>query len=84
MESRSFGSFLGQTLTRRSHAFWSIFRARQQSSSTRALLVVAWIAQFVCHSIEGKRPSFLTDMEYLLIGPIWTLRKLYTRRGWGT
>jgi uncharacterized membrane protein YGL010W len=48
------------------------------------VFVVAWIAQFIGHNIEGKRPSFLTDMVYLLVGPIWTLRKLYTRMGWAT
>ena len=48
------------------------------------VFVVAWVAQFIGHNIEGKRPSFLTDMVYLLVGPIWTLRKLYTRLGWGT
>jgi uncharacterized membrane protein YGL010W len=48
------------------------------------VFVVAWIAQFIGHKIEGKRPSFLTDMVYLLVGPIWTLRKLYARLGWGT
>jgi uncharacterized membrane protein YGL010W len=46
--------------------------------------VVAWVVQFIGHNIEGKRPSFLTDMVYLLVGPIWTLRKLYTRMGWST
>ena len=48
------------------------------------VFVVAWIAQFIGHNIEGKRPSFLTDLVYLLVGPMWTLRKLYTRLGWGT
>jgi uncharacterized membrane protein YGL010W len=48
------------------------------------VFVVAWVAQFIGHNIEGKRPSFLTDLVYLLVGPIWTLRKLYTRLGWGT
>ena len=48
------------------------------------VFVVAWIAQFIGHNIEGKRPSFLTDLVYLLIGPIWTLRKVYTRLGWAT
>jgi uncharacterized membrane protein YGL010W len=48
------------------------------------VFVVAWIAQFIGHHIEGKRPSFFTDLVYLLVGPMWTLRKLYTRLGWGT
>ncbi|QNL49473.1 DUF962 domain-containing protein [Olivibacter sp. SDN3] len=35
------------------------------------IFVVAWIGQFVGHKIEGKKPSFLTDVKFLLIGPIW-------------
>jgi uncharacterized membrane protein YGL010W len=49
--------------------------------SAVAVFVVAWILQFVGHKIEGKRPSFLTDLVYLLVGPLWTLRKLYYRLG---
>ncbi|MFC4726739.1 DUF962 domain-containing protein [Coralloluteibacterium thermophilus] len=47
-----------------------------------AVFVVAWIGQFVGHRIEGRRPSFFTDLTYLLIGPLWTLSKLYRRLGW--
>lgn len=47
-----------------------------------AVFVVAWIGQFIGHKIEGKRPSFFTDLSYLLIGPLWTLDKLYKRLGW--
>ena len=48
------------------------------------VFVVAWIAQFVGHSklYEGKRPSFFTDLRYLLIGPAWILSKLYRKLGW--
>ena len=61
-----------------------------QSLGTRGLLVtaiivfvVAWIAQFVGHSrlYEGKKPSFFTDLRYLLIGPAWVLSKLYRKLG---
>ena len=45
------------------------------------VFVVAWIAQFIGHKIEGKRPSFLTDLVYLLVGPLWTLNKLYRKVG---
>lgn len=48
-----------------------------------AVFVLAWIAQFIGHKIEGKRPSFLTDLVYLLVGPAWTLNKLYRRVGIG-
>ena len=47
-----------------------------------AVFVVAWVAQFVGHQIEGKRPSFLTDLVYLLIGPLWLMSKLFRRIGW--
>ena len=48
------------------------------------VFVVAWIGQFIGHSklYEGKKPSFLTDLTYLLIGPIWVLAKFYRRMGW--
>ena len=46
-----------------------------------AVFVAAWIAQFVGHKIEGKKPSFLTDIAYLLIGPAWIVAKLMRRAG---
>jgi uncharacterized membrane protein YGL010W len=46
-----------------------------------AVFVLAWIAQFVGHRIEGRRPSFLTDVAYLLIGPAWLVAKLLRRLG---
>ena len=46
------------------------------------VFVVAWIGQFIGHHIEGRRPSFLTDLTYLLIGPVWVLNKLYRKLGW--
>lgn len=47
------------------------------------VFVVAWIAQFVGHSklFEGRKPSFLTDLRYLLVGPAWVLAKGYRRLG---
>jgi len=46
------------------------------------VFVLAWIGQFVGHMIEGKRPSFFTDLAYLLIGPAWLVGKLMRRVGW--
>jgi uncharacterized membrane protein YGL010W len=46
-----------------------------------AVFVVAWIGQFIGHLIEGRRPSFLTDLAYLLIGPAWLMDKLLSRLG---
>ena len=44
-----------------------------------AIFVVAWIGQFVGHQIEGKKPSFLEDLRFLLIGPLFVLSFLYRR-----
>jgi uncharacterized membrane protein YGL010W len=46
-----------------------------------SVFVLAWIAQFIGHKIEGKKPSFLTDLVYLLIGPAWILGKVYRKLG---
>ncbi|HUX72420.1 MAG TPA: Mpo1-like protein [Steroidobacteraceae bacterium] len=46
-----------------------------------ALFVLAWIGQFIGHQIEGKRPSFFKDIQFLLIGPLWLLADLYRRLG---
>jgi uncharacterized membrane protein YGL010W len=37
------------------------------------IFVIAWVAQFIGHKIEGKKPSFLDDLKFLLIGPLWLL-----------
>jgi uncharacterized membrane protein YGL010W len=41
-----------------------------------AIFVVSWIFQFIGHNIEGKKPSFFKDMQFLLVGPLWVLSKL--------
>lgn len=45
------------------------------------IFVVAWIGQFVGHRIEGKKPSFFEDLQFLLVGPAWTLSHLYRKTG---
>jgi len=42
----------------------------------------AWVAQFWGHKIEGKKPSFFKDIQFLLVGPAWLLHFLYRRAGW--
>ena len=44
-----------------------------------AIFVLAWIGQFIGHKIEGKKPSFLDDLRFLLIGPLFVLSFLYRR-----
>jgi uncharacterized membrane protein YGL010W len=44
-----------------------------------AVFIVAWIGQFYGHKVEGKKPSFLKDVQFLLIGPAWLLHFIYRR-----
>lgn len=46
-----------------------------------ALFVLAWIGQFYGHKVEGKKPSFFKDLQFLLVGPIWLLNFVYQRLG---
>lgn len=39
------------------------------------LFSVLWLLQFIGHKIEGRKPSFFADVQFLLIGPIWVFRK---------
>jgi uncharacterized membrane protein YGL010W len=41
----------------------------------------AWVAQFIGHKIEGKKPSFFQDLQFLLVGPAWLLQFIYRRVG---
>lgn len=43
------------------------------------VFVVAWIGQFIGHKIEGKKPSFLDDLRFLMIGPLFVLGVLFRR-----
>lgn len=43
------------------------------------IFVLAWIGQFYGHKIEGKKPSFLKDLQFLLIGPLWVIEKLTSK-----
>lgn len=47
--------------------------------SAVAVFVAAWIGQFIGHAVEGARPSFITDLVYLLIGPAWLAGKVMRR-----
>lgn len=44
-----------------------------------AVFVLAWIGQFVGHQVEGAKPSFFKDLQFLLIGPLWLLAFIYRR-----
>lgn len=45
------------------------------------VFILAWIGQFWGHKVEGKKPSFFKDVQFLLIGPAWLLSFIYRRIG---
>ena len=45
------------------------------------VFIIAWIGQFIGHKIEGKKPSFFEDLQFLLIGPAWLLSFVYKKLG---
>ena len=45
------------------------------------IFVVAWIGQFYGHKVEGKKPSFFKDIQFLLIGPAWLMHFIFKRLG---
>ena len=63
--------------------FWGIFSNYNIDGETFLLylsifiFIFAWVLQFVGHKIEGKKPSFLKDIQFLLIGPAWLLGFIY-------
>ncbi|MEN0004814.1 MAG: Mpo1-like protein [Bacteroidota bacterium] len=64
----------------------SIYQAVGQSAGSLALVslaifAIAWVVQFIGHKIEGAKPSFLEDVEFLMIGPAWLLHFIYKKVG---
>ncbi len=49
--------------------------------SALGVFIVAWIGQFIGHKIEGRKPSFLQDLQFLLIGPVWLLGFIFRKLG---
>jgi len=48
-------------------------------ATSLGIFVIAWVGQFVGHAIEGARPSFFKDVQFLLIGPLWLVAAAYRR-----
>ena len=44
-----------------------------------SIFTIAWIGQFLGHKIEGKKPAFFKDLQFLLIGPLWLLSFIYNK-----
>jgi uncharacterized membrane protein YGL010W len=43
------------------------------------LFVFGWILQFIGHAFEGNQPAFFKNPIYLLVGPLWWIKKIFTR-----
>lgn len=61
---------------------YSLFNSLDLDSASLAkwsliIFAVAWVGQFVGHKIEGKKPSFLQDLQFLLIGPAWLMHFIF-------
>ena len=56
---------------------------RSSVSITKGMtnLGLAWIGQLIGHKIEGKKPAFLSDLVFLLIGSAWLMSKIYAKIG---
>jgi uncharacterized membrane protein YGL010W len=46
------------------------------------VFIIAWTGQFIGHHIEGKKPSFFKDLQFLLVGPAWLMGFVYRKAGW--
>ena len=43
------------------------------------IFATGWIGQFIGHKIEGRKPAFFKDLQFLLIGPLWLLSFIYKK-----
>lgn len=61
--------------------FYTLLGAEAYLAILAATFVVAWIFQFIGHKLEGQKPAFFEDLQFLLIGPAWILHFLYKKMG---
>lgn len=57
----------------------SMLLNQNQVMIAAGIFIIAWVFQFIGHKIEGKKPSFLDDLSFLLIGPAWVFKDLYVK-----
>jgi uncharacterized membrane protein YGL010W len=61
--------------------FWETHMPMALWAVSAAAFLIGWVAQFIGHRIEGKKPSFLKDLQFFLIGPAWMVADIYRRIG---
>jgi len=71
------GLIMGVILSLMSLSFYYIAPHVSVVYLSLGIFVLAWLGQFYGHVVEGKRPSFFTDLTYLFIGPLWILVKAF-------
>lgn len=69
---------LGSALIVYTEMRWGISAMRLLSL---AIFAGSWVFQFIGHKVEGKKPSFLQDVKFLLVGPVWLLHFLFRKAG---
>lgn len=79
----NFMMFVGMTISSIFMAWVShvLFQQGILLQTAITIFVVSWLAQFYGHKLEGKKPSFLQDIAFLLIGPLWVLRAFFAQLG---
>jgi len=81
----SLSIFVGMVLISLSMA-WGIMALESVAGSLAwqvhlGIFAAAWVGQFKGHQIEGQKPSFLKDLQFLLVGPAWLLHFVYRKAG---
>jgi uncharacterized membrane protein YGL010W len=64
--------FVAKTIAQAGMSLWMV---------SLVIFVVAWVGQFYGHKVEGKKPSFAKDLQFLLIGPAWLMHFIFKRLG---
>jgi len=75
-----FFSIIGMLMSINATLLQNIFKLENplvENWSIVVIFVIAWIGQFYGHYIEGKKPSFLKDLQFLLISPTWVFEKFF-------
>lgn len=70
------GVILGLTTTAMVASFRFYPNADFQLYSQLLIFFASWALQFIGHKWEEAKPSFLKDLTFLLIGPLWVADKV--------
>lgn len=81
----SFSMFLGMLLVVMATIWGNVYLMTHSPiplwQLSLGIFVLAWIGQFVGHKVEGAKPSFFKDLQFLMIGPAWLMGFIYRKVG---